>query len=247
MGRFDDIRLINHSSLLFFVFFFSSIAALASVEIHGLPALIAALRPAEKLMPAGRADISKLLLGHPLLYPVIPPIGDRTKDNFLSHRHWKIFNMCAGKLSTLVTAGNVLFPCAFLYRTNPTEKRDLIGQAAPALEVLNGQVIDSGNRGLVEMEKFFEKFGVVVPGGVIDAADPAVESAGSKKGFINHYFPPSKQLSDKLSGLVGPPWQESLGLLPHFVLLENGETILTLNFTLRHTKDICKKLFFTGA
>jgi hypothetical protein len=218
-----------------------------SVEIHGLLAFVAALCTAEKLMPAGRADVSTLLLGHPLLRAVVPPVGNGPKDHLLSHGHREILDMRARKLLALMAAVNAFLPCTVLYCTNPAEIGDLIGEAAPALEIFNGQVFESGYRGLVKIQKLFKEPGVVVPGGVIDAADPAVETAGRKKGFIAHCSPPIRKPSNGLPGLADPPWQGGMGLLLSCLHLENGKMILILVFTVRQTEKRCRQPIFDGA
>jgi hypothetical protein len=154
-----------------------------SVEVDRFFAVTAALGSTEGGSAAMRTIIAFLLLLYPLLRTELPPSGDTSQYNLLADRNREIIDEPAGELVALMASLDFLFDAARLDRADPAIGKDALREAAVAYQVLR---FDAVNRG-----QLLFKFLIVVPGGYMDSANSAVQTAWRCKFLIDGHDIPT--------------------------------------------------------
>ncbi len=137
-----------------------------------------------------RAHITGRFVRHKLLSSDLSPIGNCPENDFFPDCHGKFFHILTGKIVTLMTSLEPLCLYTVPDRTLPTIDEDFIRLAAPALDVIHGQMFTpgkdtlAGNATFVERDQPLFELAIIVPARDIDGANPAIETARSDELMV---------------------------------------------------------------
>jgi hypothetical protein len=112
------------------------------------------------------AGITFLFLLHPLFGAEFPPPGDGSQYDLLADRNREIIDELARELVALVAALYLFIVTARFNRAGLAVCPHTLGEAAVAYQVFGFGAVYRG--------QLLPEFFVVVPGGHVDSADPAI-------------------------------------------------------------------------
>jgi hypothetical protein len=93
--------------------------------------------------------------------------------------------MRAWEIAAFVTAGVTFLLGAALDRADPAEDGHSVRDASVALDVLDRQFVQLRDAALVDIQQLLQELLVLISGGVVDAADPAVKATGSEEAGVD--------------------------------------------------------------
>ena len=117
----------------------------------------------------------------------LPPIGNGAQDDFFPHGDGKVFDVPTGEVMAFMAAVVAFFPGAGLDGATLAKQADPVRQAAVAFEVIDGNPIEARDFFLVHGQEPLQKIVVVVPRGIVNTANTAVETATGQKLFFNFH------------------------------------------------------------
>jgi hypothetical protein len=168
------------------------------VQIQPRFTLIARHNAPENFIAAFGTIIAGFFILDPFFSPKLPPIRNGPQDNLFADSHGEIVNVPAGKFITLMTSRVALFLGALPDIALPAMHKQVIREAAAALDVCHGKLFTVGegafaiNVSLVKIHQPFFEFFVVIPICDINGTDAAIKSArGNKIRIYRHNLKPS--------------------------------------------------------
>jgi len=167
----------------------------SSVQIHLSLALVAPLGSPEQLVAAAWANITGLLILHPLVSSYAAPVRNGPQDDSFAHGHGEMLDQLTGEISALVAAGIALLGGAVFDIAFFAVNKRLLGEASLAVDILHAKALASCKPALIKVHELFFEFQVVFPCRVKNSAHATVKATGSQEIRIDlHEKPPDDKL-----------------------------------------------------
>jgi hypothetical protein len=120
--------------------------------------------------------VAGFFIMNPLCGSHLPPVRNGPQNHPLSHGHGKILDQVTGKIITFVTPCVSVALGAIPDAAFPAISERLLGETPAAVDIFGPQGFGAGNSSFVHPNQTLPEFLVVVPGGVKDGANPAIQT-----------------------------------------------------------------------